>query len=53
MITESTKNRIFEETEAEKNWSLLKPKHAKKDYEVISDISVEDIINSATIAPKK
>jgi hypothetical protein len=35
------------------NFSLLKPKHSKKDYESIPSISVEDIINSATIAPKK
>jgi hypothetical protein len=32
---------------------LLRPKHAKKDYEAISNISVEDIMSSATIAPKK
>jgi len=32
---------------------LYKPKHTKKDYDVLNDISVSDIINSSVIAPKK
>lgn len=33
--------------------TLLKPKHTKKDYEQITKIGVEEILNSATVAPKK
>ena len=32
---------------------MLKPKHSKKDYDRITSYSVEDIINSASVAPKK
>ena len=35
------------------NYSLLKPKHSKKDYDNITKITIEDIINSASTPPKK
>jgi hypothetical protein len=52
LFTDSAKNRIIESKGEEFNFSLLKPKHSKKDYESITKWSVEDIINSASIAPK-
>lgn len=54
-MTDLTKSVIFEleEPENQERLTLMKPKYTKKDYEQIPKIGVGQILDMATVAPKK